>query len=99
MYSGLGGYAHVIRFGLICSCTHVWADMLMYSCLSWYAHVLTFGLVYSCNNVWAGRLMYPCLGWYAHVISIIVFCGRASVPTYKRWPVCPHTWVSIPVLG
>ena len=93
------GYAHVLMFGLVCSCTHVWAGMLMYSCLGWYAHVSC--ILCNITNIFAthvcdfiqhaNMLMYPCLCWYAHVISIIVFCVWASVLTYKRWPVCPHS--------
>ena len=74
MYSCLGWYAHVLMFGLVCSCTHVWAGMLMYSCLCWYAHVQ-----YNVWAVWAGMLMYPCLyahvwGWYVLMFGLVCSC-------------------------
>ena len=69
--------------GLICSCTHVWADMLMYSCLGWYTHVLMFGLVCSYNHAWADMLMYSCLGWYAHVVMFELICS------------CTHVWADM----
>ena len=50
-------------FELICSCTHVWADMLMYSGLGWHAHVPMFVLVGSCNQF----NCILCMGQCAHI--------------------------------